>query len=64
MPIAAGAMTAEASAIRVVGALLSETNDDWQERAYFDMSEFNEWKASASPLLTTTKAKEGVKRAA
>jgi putative transposase len=55
----------EASAIRMVGALLSETNDDWQERAYFDMSEFNEWKASASPPLTTTRtAKERVKRAA
>jgi hypothetical protein len=48
----------------MVGALLSETNDDWQERTYFDMSEFHEWKASASPPLTTKKAKEREKRAA
>jgi transposase-like protein len=54
----------EASAIRMVGALLSETNDDWQERTYFDMSEFHEWKASASPPLTTKTAKEREKRAA
>ena len=54
----------EASAIRMVGALLSETNDDWQERAYFDMNELHEWKASASTPLTTKTAKEREKRAA
>jgi transposase-like protein len=54
----------EASAFRMVGALLSETNDDWQERAYFDMNEFHEWRAAASPPVTTTTANERVKRAA
>ncbi len=35
----------DASALRLIGALLAEQNDVWQERRYFDMSEFHEWKA-------------------
>ena len=34
------------SAIRMVGALLIEQTDDWQERAYFDMDEYNEWRTA------------------
>lgn len=34
------------SAMRMVGALLAETNDDWQERPYFDMTEYREWRAA------------------
>jgi len=33
----------EASAERLIGALLAEIHEDWQDRRYLDMSEFNEW---------------------
>ncbi len=38
----------DAAAIRMVGALLAEANDEWQERAYFDMSDYFEWKSAAA----------------
>jgi len=28
----------------MVGALLAEMNETWQERLYFDMDEYLEWK--------------------
>jgi transposase-like protein len=31
------------SAWRLIGALLAETNEQWQARRYLDMDEFNEW---------------------
>ena len=31
------------SALRLIGALLSEQNEVWQERKYLDMDEFKEW---------------------
>jgi len=31
------------SALRLIGALLAEQNEVWQERKYLDMDEFNEW---------------------
>lgn len=31
------------SALRLIGALLAEQNEAWQERRYLDMDEFNEW---------------------
>lgn len=31
------------SALRLIGALLAETNEQWQARRYLDMDEFNEW---------------------
>lgn len=31
------------SALRLIGALLAEQNDVWQERKYLDMGEFKEW---------------------
>jgi putative transposase len=27
----------------MIGALLAETNEQWQNKKYLDMDEFNEW---------------------
>ena len=45
------------SAIRMVGALLAETNDDWQERVYFDMDDYHEWKSTIAVPITTAKSR-------
>jgi len=34
------------SALRLIGALLAEQNEVWQEREYLDTDEFNEWVAA------------------
>ena len=31
------------SALRLIGALLAEQNDNWQECRYINMDEFNDW---------------------
>lgn len=36
----------EESALRLIGALLAEYNEVWQERKYLDMDEFAEWAAA------------------
>ena len=36
----------DASAIRLIGALLAEKNEVWQEKKYLDMEAFKEWKAT------------------
>lgn len=33
----------DASALRLIGALLAEQNEVWQERKYLDMDQFKEW---------------------
>jgi putative transposase len=33
----------DGSALRLIGALLAETNEQWVTRRYLDMDEFNEW---------------------
>ena len=33
------------SALRLIGALLAEQNEAWQERRYLDMDEFAQWAA-------------------
>ena len=38
------------SALRLIGALLAEYNEAWQERKYFDMDEFNEWVATSATI--------------
>lgn len=42
------------SALRLIGALLAETNEQWITRRYLDMDEFNEW------LIEIVKAKTNV----
>jgi len=36
------------SALRLIGALLAEQNEVWQERRYLDMDEFAEWVATSA----------------
>lgn len=31
------------SALRLIGALLAEKNDQWLERRYLDLQEYHEW---------------------
>ena len=38
------------AALRLIGALLAERNEVWQERLYLEMDEFMEW-AAAKQLL-------------
>jgi transposase-like protein len=38
----------DASALRLIGALLAEKNEDWGTRRYLEMDEFTEWAASRS----------------
>ncbi len=36
----------DASALRMVGALLAETSEEWQSRVYLAMDEYHEWRAA------------------
>ena len=38
----------EASALCLIGALLAEQHEAWQERKYLEMGAYHEWKAAAS----------------
>lgn len=38
----------EASALRLIGALLAEHHEAWQECRHLDMGVYLEWKAAAS----------------
>ncbi|HUW97214.1 MAG TPA: IS256 family transposase [Acidiferrobacter sp.] len=40
------------SALRLVGALLAEQNEQWAERRYLDMDEFHEWWTMRQPTHT------------
>ena len=35
----------DASALRLIAALLAEIHEDWQSRKYLDMVDFHEWNA-------------------
>lgn len=36
------------STLRLIGALLAEHHEAWQERKYLDMGAYHEWKAAAA----------------
>jgi transposase-like protein len=38
----------DASALRLIGALLAEKNEEWAERRYLDMTDYIEWQQSKS----------------
>jgi putative transposase len=38
----------EASALRMIGAVLAEINEAWQNMRYLDMTEFKEWSSKKS----------------
>ncbi|HEU0197335.1 MAG TPA: transposase, partial [Nevskiaceae bacterium] len=45
----------DASALRLIGALLAEQNEAWLSRRYFDMDEFNDWaQARSTPQNSNT----------
>jgi transposase-like protein len=47
----------EASAIRLIGALLAKISESWQERVYLDMGDYHEWVAERNqPTKEKTKA--------
>lgn len=42
------------SALRLIGALLAEQNDNWQECRYMNMDEFNDWRAEKRSLCDSS----------
>lgn len=46
----------DASALRLIGALLAEISEVWQEKLYFDMTEYHEWTAERKSTKERTKA--------
>jgi transposase-like protein len=47
----------DASAIRLVGALLEEINENWSSRQYFDMTEYLEWREERRSPVGRPKAR-------
>ena len=37
------------SAHRLIGAVVAEIHEQWQERKYFDMTEYHEWQLDRKP---------------
>jgi len=46
----------DASLLRLIGALLAEISEIWQEKLYFDMSDYHEWLAERNATKERTKA--------
>lgn len=46
----------DASALRLIGALLAEMSEVWQEKLYFDMTEYHEWVVERKATKERTKA--------
>ena len=42
------------SALHLIGALLDEQNETWQERKHLDMDEFKEWATSRAAVIDRT----------
>jgi putative transposase len=40
----------DASVLRIIGALLTEISERWQEKLYFNMDDYHEWKADQASL--------------
>ena len=40
----------DASALRLIGALLAEISEAWQEKIYFDMNDYHEWVAERKTI--------------
>jgi len=47
----------DASVLRLIGALLAEISENWQEKIYFDMGDYHEW------VVERTSTQEGTKAA-
>ena len=45
----------DASALRLIGALLAEVSEVWQEKLYFDMTEYHEWTSDRKSANAKTK---------
>ena len=45
----------DASLLRLIGALLAETSELWQEKIYLEMSDYHEWIAESKPTKEHTK---------
>jgi len=51
----------EASALRLIGALLAEQHEAWSTgRRYFNMEEYDEWKAGKKKLSDNGKKQNNV----
>ena len=50
----------DASALRMIGALLAETAEDWQERIYLAMDDYHEWRAARRAETPTVDGAESV----
>ncbi len=48
----------DASALRMIGALLAETAEGWQERLYLSMDEYNEWRQQRTPSIAASQTAE------
>jgi putative transposase len=48
------------SALRMIGALLAETAEDWQERIYLAMDEYHEWRSMRTPTIGVADSAESI----
>jgi transposase-like protein len=46
----------DASVLRLIGALLAEISENWQEKVYFEMGDYHEWVVERTSTQEGTKA--------